>query len=48
MLGLVAMAKGGGMSITRGLRWFVVLALLLSIAAAPSHADAKPFARPEP
>jgi hypothetical protein len=43
MLGLVAMAKGGGMSITRGLRWFVVLALLLSIAAAPSHgADTNP------
>jgi hypothetical protein len=30
------------MSITRGLRWFVVLALLLSIAAAPSHADTNP------
>jgi len=25
------------MSITRGLRWFVVLALLLSVAAASSH-----------
>ena len=25
------------MRITKGLRWFVVLALLLSIAAAPSH-----------
>jgi hypothetical protein len=30
------------MHITRGLRWFVVLALLLSIAAAPSHADTNP------
>ena len=30
------------MSITRGLRWFVVLTLLLSIAAAPSHADTNP------
>jgi hypothetical protein len=46
MLGLVAMAKGGGMSITRGLRWFVVLALLLSIAAAPSHADTNPSPDP--
>ena len=34
------------MSITRGLRWFVVLALLLSIAAAPSHADTNPRADP--
>jgi hypothetical protein len=36
---------GGGMSITRGLRWFVVLALLallLSVAPASSHADTKP------
>jgi hypothetical protein len=46
MLGLVALAKGGGMSITRGLRWFVVLALLLSIAAAPSHADTNPSPDP--
>jgi hypothetical protein len=30
------------MSITRGLRWFVVLALLLSVAAAPSYADTNP------
>jgi hypothetical protein len=33
------------MSITRGLRWFVVLALLallLSVAPASSHADTKP------
>jgi hypothetical protein len=31
------------MSITRGLRWFVVLALLLSVAAASSHgADTNP------
>jgi hypothetical protein len=30
------------MSIRRGLRWFVVPALLLSIAAAPSQADTNP------
>lgn len=30
------------MSITRGLRWFVVLALLSSVAAASSHADTNP------
>ncbi len=35
------------MSITRGLRWFVVLALLLSVAAASSHgADTNP--QPDP
>ena len=30
------------MSITRGLRWVVVLALLSSVAAASSHADTNP------
>lgn len=30
------------MSITRRLRWFVVLALLLSVMAASSHADTNP------
>ena len=30
------------MSITWGLRWFVVLALLLSVAATSSHADTNP------
>lgn len=30
------------MSITRGFRWFVVLALLLSVAPAASHADTNP------
>jgi hypothetical protein len=34
------------MSITRGFRWFVVLALLLSLAPASSHADTNP--PPEP
>jgi hypothetical protein len=35
------------MRITRGLRWFVVLALLSSVAAAPSHgADTNPPAAP--
>jgi hypothetical protein len=30
------------MSITRGLRWFVVLVLLLSLTPASSHADTNP------
>lgn len=30
------------MSITRGLRWVVVMALLLSVATASSHADTNP------
>ena len=30
------------MSITRGIRWFIVVALLSSVAAASSHADTKP------
>jgi len=34
------------MSITRELRWFVVLALLLSVAVASSHADTNPPADP--
>lgn len=35
------------MSITRGLRWFVVLALLLSVAEASSHgADTNPSPDP--
>jgi hypothetical protein len=42
MLRPVVLARGGGMSITRGLRWFVVVALLSSVAAASSHADTKP------
>jgi hypothetical protein len=33
-------------SITRGVRWFVALALLLSIAAAPSRADTNPPPNP--
>jgi hypothetical protein len=33
----VVQAQGGAMSITRGLRLFVVLALLSSVAAASSH-----------
>jgi hypothetical protein len=37
------------MSITRGLRWFVVLALLLSVAAASSYgADTNPPPDPSP
>ncbi len=39
------------MSTTRGLRWFVVLALLallLSVTAASSHADTKPPTDPSP
>jgi hypothetical protein len=43
MLGLVVLAQGGGMSITRGFRWIVVLALLASVAVAPSYGgDTKP------
>jgi hypothetical protein len=34
------------MSITRGCQWFVVLALLLSVAPASSYADTNP--RPDP
>jgi hypothetical protein len=41
MLGPVVLAQGGGMSFTRGLRWFVV-ALLSSVAAASGHADRNP------
>jgi hypothetical protein len=47
MLGPVVLAQEGGMSITRTLRWFVVLALLASVAAAPSHgADTNPSPDP--
>jgi hypothetical protein len=42
MLGPVVLAQGGGISITRGLRWFVVVALLSSVAAASGHADRNP------
>lgn len=34
------------MSITRGVRWFVALALLLSIAAPSSRADTNPAPNP--
>ena len=34
------------MSITKGLRWFVVLALLLSVATASSRADTNPSPDP--
>lgn len=37
MLGPVVLAQGGGMSVTRGLRWFVVLSLLASVATASSN-----------
>jgi len=47
MLGLFAPAREDGMSITRGLRWLVVLALLSSVAAASSHgADTNPSPDP--
>jgi hypothetical protein len=42
MLRPIVLAQGGGMSIRRGLRWFVVLVLLSSVAAASSHADTNP------